>query len=307
MAELCLGTVQFGMKYGINNILGQPVEDDVFDMLDAAIEDGIHVIDTASAYGTAEMVLGKYLKSNKRKDCLQIISKLRPNVISDGEKDVSGRIRRECEDTLHRLNISCLDGYLLHTPGYIYNSEILDGMRKLKEQNLIRHAGISIYDLKEGYAALSAGGMDYIQLPYSILDQRGVQKGFIQKAKQSGMTVFTRSAFLQGLFMMDREKIPAGLRHVIPYLEKFDRILERHGAGKAEALIHFAASEADIDYVVFGVDTKEQLQQDIDAYHNKKITSECIAEIKDTFVSIEKSIIFPSLWAQQKAGADTCR
>ena len=89
---------------------------------------------------------------------------------------------------------------------------------------------------------------------------------------------------------------------MIPYLDQFDRILEKYGAGKIEALIHFAASETDIDYVVFGVDTKEQLQQDIGAFNHKNISKECISEIKNTFVSIEKSIIFPSLWAQQKAG-----
>ena len=44
MAELCLGTVQFGMKYGINNTLGQPSEKDVFEMLDTAIENGIRII-----------------------------------------------------------------------------------------------------------------------------------------------------------------------------------------------------------------------------------------------------------------------
>ena len=43
MAELCLGTVQFGMKYGINNTLGQPSEENVFEMLDTAFENGIRV------------------------------------------------------------------------------------------------------------------------------------------------------------------------------------------------------------------------------------------------------------------------
>ena len=58
LAKLCLGTVQFGMKYGINNQEGQPTEEACFEMLDIAIEKGIDVIDTARAYGTAEIVLG---------------------------------------------------------------------------------------------------------------------------------------------------------------------------------------------------------------------------------------------------------
>ena len=52
VSELCLGTVQFGMKYGINNKTGQPSEEACFEMMDLAISRGIQVIDTARAYGT---------------------------------------------------------------------------------------------------------------------------------------------------------------------------------------------------------------------------------------------------------------
>ena len=52
MSELCLGTVQFGMKYGINNQLGrQPYWEESFSMLDYALGNGISVIYTAAAYG----------------------------------------------------------------------------------------------------------------------------------------------------------------------------------------------------------------------------------------------------------------
>lgn len=63
MAELCLGTVQFGMRYGINNRDGQPVEGQCFEMLDMAAQNGLRFLDTARAYGTAELVLGEYFKA----------------------------------------------------------------------------------------------------------------------------------------------------------------------------------------------------------------------------------------------------
>lgn len=300
MAELCLGTVQFGMKYGINNTLGQPTEEAVFEMLDTAVENGINVIDTARAYGTAEMVLGKYLESRRGTDCLRIISKLRPNVVADGEKDVWGVVRREFEDTLGRLRIQRLDGYLLHTPQYIYHEQILESLRKLKEERLIEHMGVSIYDLEEGYAALETEGIDYIQLPYSVLDQRGTQDDFIRKAKKKGVVVFTRSAFLQGLFMMERETIPKHLKHVVPYLDKLDKLLEKYSINRIAALIHFVKQEKDIDYLVFGVDTREQLLQDINSFNHDSVPEELIKELKKEFDNIEKSIIFPSLWSNGK-------
>ena len=53
-AKLCLGTVQFGMRYGVHNALGrQPTDAEAFAVLDAARDAGIDAFDTASAYGTA--------------------------------------------------------------------------------------------------------------------------------------------------------------------------------------------------------------------------------------------------------------
>lgn len=300
MAELCLGTVQFGMKYGINNTTGQPEKEDVFDMLDMALENGIEIIDTARAYGTAEMLIGEYIDFRKNAGCFRIISKLRPNIIEENERDVRSTVYREVEETLRRLHVEQLEGYLLHTPQYIYNSEVVAALRKLKEENLVKHIGVSVYDLKEGYAAINTDGMDYIQLPYSILDQRGTQEKFLEKAKTAGMTVFTRSAFLQGLFMMDIERIPPHLHHAVPYLRKFDELLEKYSVDKLVALERFVLNEPCIDYLVFGVDTKEQLLQNISIFNTQDIPSELMEEIKRIFVNIDKSIIFPSLWANGK-------
>lgn len=296
MAGLCLGTVQFGMKYGINNTLGQPSEEDVFEMLDTAIENGIRVIDTARAYGTAEVILGRYFVSRKNTGSVKIISKLRPNVIEENEADIYGTVRRECEETLDRLHVEQLNGYLLHTPEYIYQPEVVEALRTLKEEKLVEHIGVSIYELSEGYAALRTEGIDYVQLPYSVLDQRGIQEGFIREAKRAGVTVFTRSAFLQGLFMMEKESIPKHLNYVIPYMEKFEKILNKYSVNKVDALIQFVRQEREIDYLVFGVDIKEQLLQDIGVYQGRSIPKELIGELKETFVDIEKSVIFPSLW-----------
>lgn len=59
--ELCLGTVQFGMDYGISG-QRQPTVEQAVNMLDFATQNGISTIDTANAYGTAEDVVGCFLQ-----------------------------------------------------------------------------------------------------------------------------------------------------------------------------------------------------------------------------------------------------
>lgn len=301
MADLCLGTVQFGMKYGINNqIERQPTQEESFEMIDYALRNGIRCIDTARAYGTAELVLGAYIAQNGIPEDVSIISKLRPNVVEKGEKDVCGVVRRECEDTLQRLHIDQLDGYLLHTPEYIYQKEIVDGMVKLKEEGLVKNIGVSIYDIKEGEFALETGVVDYIQLPYSILDQRGMRTGFIPKAKKSGIKIFTRSAFLQGLILMDKEKIPVHLSEAIPMIEKYEGLVRKYEEDEIRTLIHFVADETDIDYLVFGVEELRQLEQNIRKFHEKRIPEALMTEIKTEITNLEQNIIFPSLWSNGK-------
>lgn len=300
MPELCLGTVQFGMKYGINNQIGrQPTREESFDMLDYATGHGINTIDTAAAYGEAEEILGSYLKHCGIKSQVKVISKLRPNVI---DQDISAEkiIIEECKNSLRRLSIEQLDGYLLHTPEYIYREDILAAMLKLKQGGYVNNIGVSIYDLKEGYAAIGTGVVDYIQLPYSILDQRGIKEGFIAAAKKEGIQIFTRSAFLQGLFMMEQNKIPEHLQKAVPYLETMEDILKQYKADKISAILQFVKSEKDIDYLVFGVERKEQLEEDLRKASQTDVPVECIERLKKEINNVEQAVIFPSLWAKNK-------
>lgn len=300
MVELCLGTVQFGMKYGINNQKGQPSEEDCFEMLDTAIENGIHIIDTARAYGTAEIVVGNYLEYRHCQNKVDVISKLRPNVIEPEEKDVYSVIRQELEETLQRLHISQLKGYLLHTPEYVYNEQIVDVLFRLKDEKLVQNVGVSIYGMEEGYEAIKKK-VDFVQLPYSVLDQRGIQSGFIRDAKKAGLTVFTRSAFLQGLFMMDMKKVPESLEHAKPYLSYFESLLKEHGLSRTEMLLLFVKETQGIDYLVFGVDTKEQLQEDIKVFQaGSHIDDNVMNDIRTYYKKVDESIILPSLWSNGK-------
>ena len=81
--DLCLGTVQFGMNYGIRG-QKQPNLKEAIKMLDYAVQNGIANIDTANAYGTAENVVGEFLKKNTvGREQLFIISKCRPNLLDN--------------------------------------------------------------------------------------------------------------------------------------------------------------------------------------------------------------------------------
>ena len=77
-SKLILGTVQFGIPYGINNAAGQVTKEKSFAILDHAYANGITYLDTAAGYGESEAVIGEYLAKYPEKD-FNIITKFSGN------------------------------------------------------------------------------------------------------------------------------------------------------------------------------------------------------------------------------------
>lgn len=295
--KLCLGTVQFGLEYGLNNEFGKPSKKEVFEILDLARDYGIKVFDTASAYGNAEERIGEYINSRKCKNEIKIISKLSPKLSTNGFENPIETIKEEVEESLKRLNINFLDGFLLHKPADFYNQEVITGLINCKEKNLVKNIGVSIYEVEHALDVVSSEVIDYIQVPYNIFDQRVAKTDFFEIAHKNNVTVFARSPFLQGLILMNKNEVPSNLSIAKKYLDKLDKIISKYEISRVEAAMLFSYKNPNIDYVVFGVDNKLQLKEDIKSL-DKRINSEnLIEEIKFEFDDVEKSIVIPSLWA----------
>lgn len=297
--RLCLGTVQQGMEYGVNNKYGKPSLEESIELFHRAFESGIDLFDTARAYGDAELIIGEYFKRYGNKDKIRVISKLRPNVFEENDNYYEV-MKRECLDSLERMGITKLYGYLLHTPEYIREPKIVQAMVNLKEEGIVENIGVSIYNIEDGDVAIETGVVDFIQLPFSVFDQRGESTGFFKRAKKAGITIFTRSAFLQGLFYVNADKIPERVLHTENVLRDFNRLLNEYNADRTETLIGFVKEQEYIDYLVFGADDIEQLYEDINVFNNCNIVNKISNVIKERYANIEKSVIIPSLWSNGK-------
>lgn len=294
--KLVLGTVQFGLDYGINNFKGKPAREKSLKILDFAYEKGIKVFDTAYAYGNAEEILGEFSERNKLGVKIEIITKLKPNIVSESSGALRDIIAANLEESLKRLKRSSVDGYLFHTPEYIRDDKIVSVVIGLKKQGLVKNIGVSIYEESDAIYAAKLKEVDYIQVPYSIFDQRMDKSDFFQLAKKNSKTVFARSAFLQGLFFMEEGKIPSYLEKVKAYLREIDKIISNYNLSRQEAALLFSLKNENIDYTVFGVDNISQLKEDVDIAQKNIDCEDCLEELKNKFTDIEKNIIFPSLW-----------
>ena len=297
--KLVLGTVQFGMKYGLNNTHGQPTREEAFAILDTAFAAGIDTFDTAWAYGSAEDVLGVWFKVRALAGKVRVISKMKPHALndySDGTKAVD-IVRTELEKSLKRLNITSLDGYLFHSSHYIFLKHMVKGMQKAKEDGLVKNIGVSIYDEAEALQAAELG-VDYVQVPYNAFDQRLDATDFFDIAKKNKVTVFARSPFLQGLLLMRPSELPEHLATLRPQLEQFIAISNKYGLSPVESSFQFVNGACRADRIVFGVDTPAQLAEDTGV--EKGGESGLVAEIQEAFSDLNRGAINPSLWSKIK-------
>lgn len=287
--KLCLGTVQLGTKYGIKNELGrQPTNEESFAVLRKAIDSGIEYFDTASVYGNAESILGDFGIGDYP---VKVISKLKPDLEADAQA-----VLREIRQSLARLQTESIYGYMLHRASDFYRKEIMDGLVLAKEKGLIQSIGVSIYEPEDALKVVSDIRVDCIQIPYNVFDQRLDHTDFFELAEKNCVRVFARSAFLQGLLLMDSQVLPKNLFGAAEYINLFSEIVESHGYTRKTAAFLFCYMNPGIFKVVFGVDTEAQLMENVHLVDELIGFHECWLDLRNHFKNIERKIIVPSLW-----------
>jgi len=300
-SRLVLGTTQLGMQYGLNNAVGQPPKGESFAILDAALKGGINTFDTAFAYGSAEDILGEWIESRGVQNKVFIISKMKPHVLNeypDGTK-AADAVVMEIKRSLKRLKLQKLDGYLLHTPSYVYLAHVVEGLRKAKEEGLVSNIGVSVYDEQEALQGAELA-LDYIQIPSNVLDQRMDKTDFWNIAKKNSVTVFARSPFLQGLLVMEPEMLPAHLAHTRPYVDKLRELAKQNNLSPAKVALLFSFVRSRAHHIVFGAESVEQVTENIATVQDVK-EEPWMRELEENFKNIERAVVNPSLWSKIQA------
>lgn len=283
--KIGLGTVQFGLDYGISNEDGRPNIDEVQRILELASKEGLDVLDTAAGYGESESVLGQCLEKLPPKT-FKIITKFM-GCHSEGE------LREQYSRSLERLNVEEVYGLMAHRPLELVEfPEVWKGLQKLKSEGLVVKVGYSLNTLEE-FQQLenmheTMGYPDLVQVPFNYFDVRFVE--VMKKLKSKGCEIHSRSTFLQGLFFMSIDKLSSYFESVKPEIKSMQ---ERFGDGLSGVLLKYALEKEYIDRVIIGVQSADQLNQNIAgvkaSLSNKKVILECTQ-------SFSEEILVPSNW-----------
>lgn len=254
--RLALGTAQFGLPYGVANHTGQVGRDEARAILAHARDAGIDTLDTAMAYGESELRLGE-----AGVEGWKVISKL--SAIPPSCPDVAGWVQESVLGSLARLRIPRLSGLLLHRPQELLGEQgqiLYRALSALKEQGLVVKIGVSIYGPEELDALSPHFRFDLVQAPFNIVDRRMATSGWLKKLHQSGTEVHIRSAFLQGLLLMDEQRRPAFFQRWQPLWKEWHRWLVEQALSPLQACLGFVLAQPEVGRVVLGIDSLEQLR-----------------------------------------------
>lgn len=295
--NFCLGTVQLGIRYGIQNN-GRPSPEETEHILSDALDAGIQYFDTAAAYGDAENVLGSFsLRYQKQAEQMRIISKLNPyafrNIPREKWRDT---VLRNAEESLKRVRHDQLAAYLFHNALHIFDPDAVEALDSVRKEGLAQLIGVSVYTTQEALQALEYHQIGAIQIPYNVFDQRFDQCGFFALAKKKKVQIFARSSLLQGLALMQPHQLPDNMRFATPYLTKFLSICNDFNLLPLHAAIGYVSAHPDINYVVFGVDNRVQLSEYI-AVRSMDIPQKMREAFAEVFGEVDEKLVNPSLWS----------
>ncbi|MDB5148043.1 MAG: hypothetical protein JWQ57_2063 [Mucilaginibacter sp.] len=286
--KIILGTVQFGLNYGINNTSGKPTQQTVNEILSTAYNSGIRCLDSAEAYGDAHEIIGQFHREYPNQ-IFDVITKL--------PHHIDGNLSDNIEKYLEQLGITQLEGLLFHSyQTYKDNRQLMDILNKYKNAGKVKHLGVSVYTNRQMDDVIEDDSVDIIQLPFNLFDNNYLRGDMIKKAKHKGKLIHTRSAFLQGLFFSSLQCENREVQSLIKELSYIHQLGEQLHIPLQKIALNYCLQQPEIDNVLIGVDNLNQLKQNLsDADHS--LTEELIAKINKIHIK-NIDLLNPSLWNQ---------
>lgn len=284
--KIALGTVQFGIHYGIANTSGQVEKSEAKAILNYAKSFGIDTIDTAISYGSSERCLGEI-----GVDGYKVVTKL-PE-IPDDYGNLRIWVEKHVTESLDTLGVETLSGLLLHRPNQLLDTDKKDLwsiLLQLKSDGLVKKIGFSIYTPDELDKLWDSFQPDLVQAPYNILDRRLETSGWLQRMSEENVEIHIRSIFLQGLLLMNKDSRPEKFNKWLTLWNYWDNWLRENNSTPVQAAVSFALFDDRISRVVVGVDSLNQFKDIIAVASN-------IGQFPESFHITDTRLLNPSEWS----------
>ena len=265
-----------------------------------ALTQGINWIDTAAAYGfgRSEQVVGRALEGVDERPYVftkcSLLEGPGRRVVHSLRRD---SILREAHASLERLGVEAIDLYQIHWP--IPEADIEEGwaaLAELKEQGLVRHIGVSNFDVEQLRRIQHIAPVETLQPQYSLV-VREVEQEILPFCEREGIGVIAYSPMSSGLLTgrMTRERIenlpaddwrrdderfqePQLSRH-LALVERLQAVADRYDTTPGAAAVAWTLRNPAVDGAIVGFRRPDQVDPLLVAA-NLELTDDDIDQIE---------------------------
>jgi len=252
MKKLGLGTVNFGMKYGLDQELSQS---EINDILNLANQNGIKLLDTARDYGQSEEKIRQFCEKRISNFYISTkISKIKPeqNLKQSIEDSLTKSLKALCKNSIDIFSLHQSDSFILENPNFWM---IIDD---LKNKNRIKKFGISVYDIDDvtQLSKIILQQIDVIQIPLNFIDRRF--ESILDLIRNSGIQIIVRSIYLRGILAQELSEIKDyQIRSYCNELFQKNPHLKQYSL--KEIAFNYAYFNSKVDNIIIGVSSINDL------------------------------------------------
>ena len=249
--KIILGTASFNKNYGIFKKKNEKINVTKLNKLYYFCKSHkIAYIDTSPNYKGVEEIIGK---SQLRK--MRIINKIEIDK-NFNEKN----FREKINQSLYKLNCKKFYGLLIHNPQNINKKNIklvISFLKRLKNQNIVKKIGVSIYDDNDINKFWKTWKPDIIQLPINILNRSLSKNNWIKNFRKYKIELHARSIFLQGILVSNL--IPKKFKKFAKIFNEWNKITDNKSKTKILYSLSYVKDYVGVKNLVIGFQNLEQL------------------------------------------------
>lgn len=279
--RLALGTANLGQRYGVSN-RNQVSKSEAIRIIQFAHSQGIRDFDTAPEYGCAEELIKQSLIGGDSRIQIKI-----PAQVGNNIHEITNTVER----SLKNLSLEKIDTIFFHDPKFYKSINFPKIVEILINDGYSTNIGISCYsaeDVIESYKKCKQ--LNSFQVPENILDRRILRHPGISMLANDGCKFQVRSAFLQGLFLIDPDLFPDSLASCKKQVKALQDFAFVHNLSLIQLLLSYVTQIEWADSVVVGANSVEQL---------KELTNAASSRLNvdwEQFESIPEPFIDPRNW-----------
>lgn len=267
--------------------------------LERALELGVNFIDTADVYGDgrSERLVGQAVRGKRERVILASKGGLMGHHRDPKREpvyDTPEKVIRAFEASLQRLGTDYLDVYFDHIwwDKHEETEAFLAAFTRLKAEGRVRAVGVSTDSLEHVQHFNQHGGLDVVQLDYSLLNRRS-EAGLLPYCEQHGIGVVVRGPLRMGLLsgkFSAQTRFPKGdIRKDWPReawfqesLAKVERLRKWVGPGQnlSQLALRYVLAHPAVSAAIPGAKTPEQVEQNVGASVRPLLDEELLESLR---------------------------